>query len=454
MLHIQNNPELSVVICAHNRAPKLQRALETYLEQTLDPERFEMVLINDGSTDQTGEVMRKALGQLRGTYVEHHVNRGLAAAKNSAIGASRGDYIIFVNDDTYADPHFCERVVDFQKAHAGQKVVGLCYIPFTREMESKIFYRALFDFNLYTPFIGLEEGKPYPFDHFIGTGTCFPREAFIDENIRFDEGYVTYGAEDLECGYRLAQRGYAVYYNPRAVIYHDHEMTAGDYRNRCTKVGINLLHLCAQHPEIQQHYFHMPRITEALVEEWNAFVEMYKPQIEQLTTQIDEVGAQPVKLGSPEEVAQTQELVQVVGTVTKLLFDYETRLAYITTLDQEPLLKQRLMNPEQVSWEQLTSSSPTAEDPTPPSQSIVEMIVSAEEQLEKGSIQAAEEKLSVVLQQEPNNVRALNDTAVAAIMSKDHARAKVMLERVLNIDPHDAVALGNRQYLQQVCAED
>src|SRR5262245_52779919 len=127
---MNQKPKLSVAISAHNRAPKLARALEAYKTQTLPREQFEMVLINDGSSDGTGDVMRAALKELRGQCVDHGKNLGAAAARNSAIGVARGDYILFVNDDTYPSPEYCERVLAFQEAHKGSKIAGLGVLPF------------------------------------------------------------------------------------------------------------------------------------------------------------------------------------------------------------------------------------------------------------------------------------------------------------------------------------
>jgi glycosyltransferase involved in cell wall biosynthesis len=88
-------PRFSVVICTYNRAPVLFGAMRSVLDQEGD--NFELVVVDDGSTDDTGERVA-ALGDPRVVYVKRE-NGGLSAARNTGAHAATGDYLAFLDDD-------------------------------------------------------------------------------------------------------------------------------------------------------------------------------------------------------------------------------------------------------------------------------------------------------------------------------------------------------------------
>lgn len=88
-------PKVSVIIPTYNRLPMVQEAVESVLAQ--DFEDFELIVVDDGSTDGTAEVIRKYGGRVR--LIEHAHNRGVSAARNTGILHSRGKYIAFLDSD-------------------------------------------------------------------------------------------------------------------------------------------------------------------------------------------------------------------------------------------------------------------------------------------------------------------------------------------------------------------
>jgi glycosyltransferase involved in cell wall biosynthesis len=98
-------PTFSVVICTFNRAEILPRAIESVLAQTFPD--FELIVVDDGSTDATGDLVRAATDP-RVRYVRQD-NQGLSAARNAGVGASSGRYVVFLDDDDIAMPIWLER---------------------------------------------------------------------------------------------------------------------------------------------------------------------------------------------------------------------------------------------------------------------------------------------------------------------------------------------------------
>ena len=89
-------PKVSVVIPTHNRAALLQRAVRSVLIQTM--EDLEVLVADDASQDATAEVVR-SFGDHRIKYLRHDDNRGVSAARNTALAHAAGEYIAFLDDD-------------------------------------------------------------------------------------------------------------------------------------------------------------------------------------------------------------------------------------------------------------------------------------------------------------------------------------------------------------------
>jgi glycosyltransferase involved in cell wall biosynthesis len=101
-----NRPLASVVIPTYNRSGLLREAVESALAQTYP--NVEVIVVDDGSTDDTPEVMARYDGRVQ--YIRQP-NRGVAAARNAGIRASRGEYLCFLDDDDLFLPRKIERQV-------------------------------------------------------------------------------------------------------------------------------------------------------------------------------------------------------------------------------------------------------------------------------------------------------------------------------------------------------
>src|SRR5579872_7131079 len=90
----------TIQLCTFNRAHLLGRVLDACFEQDVAPDRYEVVLVNDGSTDATSDVIEAARGKARCGFTSiAQANAGLSRGRNVGIAASRGERIIFIDDD-------------------------------------------------------------------------------------------------------------------------------------------------------------------------------------------------------------------------------------------------------------------------------------------------------------------------------------------------------------------
>ena len=96
--------KVSVIVAVHNEERFIGRCLRSLIRQDLDNSFFEIIVVNDGSTDKTAYALELFYGDIN--VVTHHDNLGLPASINSGSGIARGDYIVRVDSDDYVNEHF------------------------------------------------------------------------------------------------------------------------------------------------------------------------------------------------------------------------------------------------------------------------------------------------------------------------------------------------------------
>jgi GT2 family glycosyltransferase len=198
-------PQISVAVVTRNRASRLVELFRSLAAQTLDPSRFEVIVVDDASTDATASVLRElqASGELnieviRGTGV------GLGTARNASWRAASAPMVAFIDDDCEATPDWLERVLEVALEHPGEIVQGPT-TPNPREL-GKV-----------GPFTRTKEITG-PGPSFQTCNIAYPRNALqalggFDETIR-DQG------EDTDLGWRAREAGIARQWSEAALVHH------------------------------------------------------------------------------------------------------------------------------------------------------------------------------------------------------------------------------------------
>jgi glycosyltransferase involved in cell wall biosynthesis len=113
-----NVPTVSIVLCTYNRADTLMRAVDSVVKQTF--RNWELVLVDDGSTDATAEMDFAFDPRIR---VVRQPNAGVSAARNTGLGVSRGRFITFLDSDDEWLPHFLEVSIGFLQSAPAEHYV-------------------------------------------------------------------------------------------------------------------------------------------------------------------------------------------------------------------------------------------------------------------------------------------------------------------------------------------
>ncbi len=109
-------PRLSVVVCSFNAASTLPAALGSLAAQTLPREQFEVIVVDDGSKDDTAAALKPFLSEPNLRVVKNAVNRGLPASCNRGLEEAKGEFFIRVDADDTADPSLLELLLSAMDA--------------------------------------------------------------------------------------------------------------------------------------------------------------------------------------------------------------------------------------------------------------------------------------------------------------------------------------------------
>ena len=196
---------LSIQLCTYKRAHLVGRVLEALFDQTLPADQYEVVLVNDGSPDDTRAVVERVRGLARCafTYVEQP-NGGLANARNTGIARAHGERILFIDDDVLATPLLAAEHLASDARH-GDVIVRGAVINTARldELPVPVWTVANYSGN-----------------YFWTTNVSVRRSRLDQVGGRFDESFREYGWEDIELGMRLRALGTKAVFNRFALAFH------------------------------------------------------------------------------------------------------------------------------------------------------------------------------------------------------------------------------------------
>ncbi|MGB5768791.1 MAG: glycosyltransferase family 2 protein [Crocosphaera sp.] len=205
---------ISIVIPTYNRKPILEKCLRTLEKQQLTDNKisqYEVVLVDDGSTDGTLEWLDNNKHEFPHVcpFSQHHL--GPAAARNLGVEKAKGDIIIFIDSDLVVTETFLQ-------SHANKLVEG----------EQKLGSDRLFTYGWVINTCNFDDptSEPYKITDFsaayFATGNVAIARKWLETVGLFDTSFQLYGWEDLELGVRLKKLGLTLIKCPEAVGYHWH----------------------------------------------------------------------------------------------------------------------------------------------------------------------------------------------------------------------------------------
>ena len=229
--------KVSVIVPIYNSEKYLKRCLDSLINQTL--EDLEIILVNDGSTDGSRDIILKYMSSDKRIKLIDKANGGQASARNLGLSQAIGEYIVFIDSDDYVQPNLCERL--YQTVLNGYDIVVTDY--YIIDGNNKEYYKTS----------NHEEGVISLKDYLL-TAVCpwnkiYRKSFLIDNKFKFPEGIIY---EDYASIPTLVNYNPKVYYLPEAFVNYIHTevstMRSDEYKTKYENIFVatNFLyeHLC------------------------------------------------------------------------------------------------------------------------------------------------------------------------------------------------------------------
>jgi glycosyltransferase involved in cell wall biosynthesis len=234
----------SVVIPTYNRLDMLVRVLDA-LDGQVDAPPFEVIVINDGSKDDTERVM----SQRNGITFRTQPNSGPGQARNLGVSLATGKFVVFIGDDTVPEPRFlAEHARVHRQSNDDALVAGLGYTGWPRRGRVTAFMDYINDYGLQFGYKLIQDGAVVPFNFFYTSNLSIDRAVLLAHP--FDTTFPSAAWEDIELAYRLDAQGLRIHYNAHAVTRHHHPMTIDSFARRQYTVGKSGAIFYQKHPEL------------------------------------------------------------------------------------------------------------------------------------------------------------------------------------------------------------
>lgn len=265
-------PLISVVICTYNRDTYIVDALNSLDKQSLSPSDFQIVIVNNNSTDNTESLCKNFIAthpHLSIIYVNES-NQGLSFARNRGLVESTAEIISYLDDDAIAEPNFLAEIIDFMSIHPESAAVGGKIIP--RYISSEPSWMSKYVYALVGGIDLGNELKEYSGERYPRGSNMSIRKNVLEHANGFDTGLgriagKSLASEEKDLFERLKNKGYRFHYLPQLVVHHvvdDHRLTKAAIRKLANGFGVgerirmkkkNIISFWIKLIEIQFKYF-------------------------------------------------------------------------------------------------------------------------------------------------------------------------------------------------------
>jgi glycosyltransferase involved in cell wall biosynthesis len=238
-------PPLTVIIPSYNRRDPLGKVLAALRRQSYSPELFDVLVVLDGSTDGSAELVRSLETPYELSVAEQH-NRGLAAARNHGAREAREELLVFLDDDLVPETQFlAAHVAGHDSASSDHVVLGYCP-PLARDGGFwAVFFGAIWDLHYRSK---AQAYHRWTYADIVG-GNCSVARSLVLESGGWDERFVR--REDWEFGVRLLQRRVSFSYQPDARAWHHFDSTLATELRKRRIEGRDDVYFASKHPHVR-----------------------------------------------------------------------------------------------------------------------------------------------------------------------------------------------------------
>lgn len=244
----QPAPRLSVVIPTYGKAQTLELVIRALESQDLPRQDFEVVVVDDGSPDDTPDRMARAAAAtpLALRYLRQE-NRGVSAARNRGAREARAPLILLIQDDIAGAPDLLSRHLAIHRRHPEVTAAAAGRVTWPPGWRVDHFMRWLDQGGPQFRYHEVKGRSTVDYRHFYTCNVSLKTQALLENP--FDEEIV-YGFEDIELAFRLQAKGFVFHFDEQAVGYHHHRRSFEDFMRRQFAAGQSLYFAIRNHPDL------------------------------------------------------------------------------------------------------------------------------------------------------------------------------------------------------------
>jgi glycosyltransferase involved in cell wall biosynthesis len=197
----EDDPEVSVIMPAHNAAATIAESMESILRQTY--KNWELIIVDDGSTDNTFGVVRKYLDDPRIKLIRCEKNAGMSTARNLGVAKASGEFIAFLDSDDLWMPTKLQKQIEYHKKNPNCRISHTDFREFYPSGKEKRPWRQFFASK------HQKNGVLLPhlyYDNLVATLTVMMRRDIFINLGGFDTEL--FGVEDQDLWLKIAKLGY------------------------------------------------------------------------------------------------------------------------------------------------------------------------------------------------------------------------------------------------------
>lgn len=231
----------SICIPSYNRRELLLATLRSLDNQTADPGSYEVVVVDDGSTDGTAAALDELQTRCELRWFAQE-NAGPAAATNAAAQRAKNEVLIFLDADQICVPELVAVHLETHEREGSVFVQGLYPLAegYRSRAASLLYERSLFE--ALEPLDHRHAASPH-----MWSAQVSARRSVWEEIGGFDSAFRQYGGEDTDFGLRVAALGVPFIFEPRALSYHLHDVSYGSFRRQAFDEGRSIIRLSEKH---------------------------------------------------------------------------------------------------------------------------------------------------------------------------------------------------------------
>lgn len=236
-MRYKKKPKVTVVVPVFNAEKDIEGCVESLLKQTY--EDYEVLLIDDCSTDKTYHLMKQITDRYRGAKVKRNMNNlGAAITRNIGIREVKGEYVAFTDSDCVVDVHWLNELVKCLVKNGGKVAGGEVRTP----RNINYFARCVGTLHKPSPkLISKVEAEDIP------TCNSIFKKSLLLKLSGFDESFKFAGGEDTDLCARIRLKGIPIYYAPQAIVWHYHKNNFVSFVKWRFRSGIGLSKFAKKH---------------------------------------------------------------------------------------------------------------------------------------------------------------------------------------------------------------